>query len=337
MIWNSSPENIRRAADAIRRGGLVAMPTETVYGLAANALDEMAVASIFVAKGRPSDNPLIVHIADVADLERYACPNDWAYALARRFWPGPLTMILPKKDVVPAIVTAGLDSVAIRLPSHPIAQALIRESGCPIAAPSANLSGKPSGTTAQHVADDFKDNITGVLDGGHCSCGVESTVVSLLGERPILLRPGFITAEQLREVLPTLTIARAVEEELKKDEAILSPGLAHRHYAPKADAVGVIGSARAAAEYIESQEETGPIAVMCFDGEEPCFRGDYVFSYGKRGCPEEQAERLFDVLRALDTKEVEKIYVIAEHDTSGVGLAVYNRLLRSCGFHMIQV
>ncbi len=340
MIWKNTESDLQAAAEAIKRGELVAIPTETVYGLGANALDETAVSSIFRAKGRPGDNPLIVHIANIEDLEKYAIPNSWAYQLAAAFWPGPLTIILPKKEIIPNVVSAGLDSVALRFPSHPIAQKLIEYSGCPIAAPSANLSGKPSGTTAEHVLHDFGSSIAGVVDGGHCACGLESTVVSLLGDRPVLLRPGFVSPEQIRQILPTLTVAKAVEEELKEDEKILSPGLAHKHYAPSAEAIGLVGSAMAAADYIRTiaKELTCPvpIAVMCFEGEENFFDADVVLSYGHRGNPEEQGEKLFDVLRILDEKQVDRIYINAEH-SDGVGLAVYNRLLRSCGFQMIRV
>ncbi len=336
MIWNDSETDLRVAAEQLRLGKLVAIPTETVYGLGANALDKDAVASIFQAKGRPADNPLIVHIADITEIERYAEPNEWAYLLAERFWPGPLTMILPKKPIIPDIVSAGLDSVALRYPAHPIAQKLIRYSGCPIAAPSANVSGKPSGTTAQHVLHDFKDRIAGVVDGGPCSFGLESTVVSLLGNRPVLLRPGFVTPEQIRQVIPSLTVARAVEEELPKNEAILSPGLAHKHYAPSAETIGLIGDAESVAAYIQSQAPKQPYAVMCFDEEECYFHGDVVLSYGHRGNPQEQGENLFQILRKLDEKQVARIYINAEY-SDGVGLAVYNRLLRSCGFQMIRV
>lgn len=336
MIWSNTEEDLLCAAQFIQKGELVAIPTETVYGLGANALNADAVASIFQAKGRPADNPLIVHIADVKDIEKYAYPNEWAYLLAERFWPGPLTMILPKKDVIPSIVSAGLESVALRFPSHPVAQKLIRYSGCPIAAPSANISGRPSGTTARHVLNDFGDRISGVIDGGPCACGLESTVVSLLGDHPILLRPGFITPEQIREILPTLTIARAVEEELQENEAVLSPGLAHKHYAPDAETLGLIGSAENTANYIKNEAFSHPYAVMCFDGEESYYDADVIMTYGHRGCPGEQGERLFEVLRSLDKADVKRIYIIAEH-SAGVGLAVYNRLLRSCGFQMIRV
>ena len=336
MIWNDSEEHLQQAAERLKCGKLVAIPTETVYGLGANALDENAVAEIFRAKGRPADNPLIVHIADISEIERYAYPNSWAYALAERFWPGPLTMILPKKEIIPSIVSAGLDSVALRFPAHPVAQKLIRYCGCPIAAPSANISGKPSGTTAEHVFRDFKDRIAGVVDGGKCECGLESTVVSLLGDHPVLLRPGFVTPQQLREVLPTLTVAKAVEEELSKEEKVLSPGLAHKHYAPSAETVGLMGAAQNAAEYIRANSKGIQVAVMCFSGEEDCFEGLQVYSYGSRGNFEEQGELLFDVLRKLDDLCVDRIYINAERG-DGVGLAVYNRLLRSCGFQMIRV
>lgn len=336
MIWSNAEEDLREAAEQIRKGNLVAIPTETVYGLAANALDEGAVASIFKAKGRPSDNPLIVHIANIEDLERYAVPNPWAYLLAEHFWPGPLTVILPKKKIIPNIVSGGLDSVAIRFPSHPIAQDLIRYSGCPLAAPSANLSGKPSGTSATHVLQDFGDSIAGVVDGGVSSCGLESTVVSLLGDHPILLRPGFITPEQIQQVIPSLTVANAVTEELDDTEKILSPGLAYRHYAPSAKTVGLLGAAKNAAQYIREQSPTSPYAVMCFDGEESFFKADFIVTYGHRGDSEAQGRRLFDALRRLDKEHVSQIYVNAEC-ADGVGLAVFNRLLRSCGFQMIRV
>ncbi len=336
MIWKNIEEDIQEAARRIQSGELVAIPTETVYGLGANALDESAVQNIFKAKGRPADNPLIVHIANLQDMEIYAYPNQWAYQLAERFWPGPLTIILPKKDIIPAIVSAGLDSVALRFPAHPIAQKIIQYSGCPIAAPSANVSGKPSGTTAEHVLHDFGDKIAGVIDGGASYCGLESTVVSLLGDHPILLRPGFVTPEQLKEVIPTLTVAKAVEEELNKDEKILSPGLAHKHYAPEVETIGIVGSAKNMAEYLQKNPPQGKYAVMCFDGDEHYFNADVIMTYGHRSSPEEQGERLFDVLRSLDELSVDRIYINVEPG-DGVSLAVYNRLLRSCGFQMIRV
>ncbi len=336
MIWKNNETDLQEAARRIRSGELVAMPTETVYGLGANALDSDAVRAIFAAKGRPADNPLIVHIARVEDMELYAQTSESAYRLTERFWPGPLTIILPKKEIIPSVVSAGLDSVALRFPAHPVAQKLIRYSDCPIAAPSANVSGKPSGTTAEHVLHDFGDSIAGVIDGGASACGLESTVVSLLNEVPVLLRPGFVTPEQLREILPSLTIAKAVEEELSNEERILSPGLAHKHYAPGAETLGLIGDARRVAEYIKEHSEGRSYAVMCFEGEESWFEANVIMTYGHRSNPKEQGEKLFDVLRSLDKLNVERIYINAERG-DGIGLAVYNRLLRSCGFQMIQV
>ena len=225
MIYKATEENIAKAGKILKNGGVVAIPTETVYGLAANALDKKAVAKIFAAKGRPADNPLIVHITDAKDIEKYAYPNEKAAALAKKFWPGPLTMILPKKDCIPDIVSAGLDTVAIRCPSHPVARAIINAAGVPLAAPSANISGKPSATTAKHVLKDFGENIDAVIDGGTCDCGVESTVVTVATEPPVLLRPGFVTPEQLREILPDLKIAEAVTKELPAGAKALSPGI----------------------------------------------------------------------------------------------------------------
>ena len=236
MIYRATEENIAKAGEILKNGGVVAIPTETVYGLAANALDEKAVARIFAAKGRPSDNPLIVHITDARDIEKYAYPNEKAYALAERFWPGPLTVILPKKDCIPNAVSAGLDTVAIRCPSHPVARAVIKAAGVPLAAPSANISGKPSATTAEHVLKDFGESIDAIIDGGTCDCGVESTVITVAAEPPVLLRPGFVTPEQLRKLLPDLKIAEAVTKELPADAKALSPGMKHKHYAPKAEA-----------------------------------------------------------------------------------------------------
>ena len=242
MIYKATEENIAKAGKILKNGGVVAIPTETVYGLAANALDKKAVAKIFAAKGRPADNPLIVHITDAKDIEKYAYPNEKAAALAKKFWPGPLTMILPKKECIPNIVSAGLDTVAIRCPSHPVARAIINAAEVPLAAPSANISGKPSATTAKHVLKDFGENIDAVIDGGTCDCGVESTVVTVATEPPVLLRPGFVTPEQLREILPDLKIAEAVTKELPAGAKVLSPGMKHKHYAPKAEAYAVLGS-----------------------------------------------------------------------------------------------
>ena len=202
MIYKATEENIAKAGKILKNGGVVAIPTETVYGLAANALDKKAVAKIFAAKGRPADNPLIVHITDAKDIKKYAYPNEKAAALAKKFWPGPLTMILPKKDCIPDIVSAGLDTVAIRCPSHPVARAIINAAGVPLAAPSANISGHPSPTTGQHVIDDLNGKVDMILVGPDCKTGIESTIIDLSGDFPTIVRPGTITKDQLQEVIP---------------------------------------------------------------------------------------------------------------------------------------
>ena len=202
MIYKATEENIAKAGKILKNGGVVAIPTETVYGLAAHALDKKAVAKIFAAKGRPADNPLIVHITDAKDIEKYAYPNEKAAALAKKFWPGPLTMILPKKECIPNIVSAGLDTVAIRCPSHPVARAIINAAEVPLAAPSANISGHPSPTTGQHVIDDLNGKVDMILVGPDCKTGIESTIIDLSGDFPTIVRPGTITKDQLQEVIP---------------------------------------------------------------------------------------------------------------------------------------
>lgn len=337
MFFGSDRETILKAAKTIAEGGLVAFPTETVYGLGANALNPTASANIFKAKGRPADNPLIVHIADLADLEKYAYPTPVAYQLAKAFWPGPLTMILPKKEIIPDIVSAGLPTVAIRFPSNPIAQELIRLSGCPIAAPSANLSGSPSPTKAEHVRNDYEgtDRIDGIIDGGSCACGLESTVITLTTTPPVLLRPGFITPDDLREFIPDLVIADAVKNKIPEGTKVQSPGLLHRHYAPKAETEGVKGSSRRAAAYINaSMLGTDRCGVMCFDGEEDLYLSKAeVLSYGKESDPAQRAAEMFDALRILDKKNLKKIF-IRIHDGDGLDLAIFNRLIRACEFNI---
>lgn len=335
MIFAANKENIKKAGKLLAEGGVVAIPTETVYGLAANALDSNAVKKIFEAKGRPADNPLIIHITKAEDMEKYAYPNEKAYALAKRFWPGPLTIILPKKDIIPSIVSAGLDTVAIRCPSHPIARQIIDEAGVPLAAPSANLSGKPSPTKAEHVFDDFGDKIDGIIDGGSCDCGLESTVVTVATNPPVLLRPGFITPAKLREILPNLEIAEAVLNELPADAKVLSPGLKHKHYAPKAKTTCVTGSTENAVKFINSRvSDNKKTAIICFDGEEKELSpSSIIHSYGKINEEEKQASKIFDLLRLTDKEDVDEVY-IRTNLTDEVGLAVYNRLLRACGFNI---
>ena len=325
MIYKATEENIAKAGKILKNGGVVAIPTETVYGLAANALDKKAVAKIFAAKGRPADNPLIVHITDAKDIEKYAYPNEKAAALAKKFWPGPLTMILPKKDCIPDIVSAGLDTVAIRCPSHPVARAIINAAGVPLAAPSANISGKPSATTAKHVLKDFGENIDAVIDGGTCDCGVESTVVTVATEPPVLLRPGFVTPEQLRKVLPDLKIAEAVTKELPAGAKALSPGMKHKHYAPKAEMIIFQGEPEniklAMAEEKMKRNFFGQrVEIIVFDNEHP----------------ETAAHEFFARLRECDKKNVDVILAAALRE-DGIGFAVMNRMFKSAGYNIREV
>ena len=315
-------------------GGVVAMPTETVYGLAANALDGKAVAKIFKAKGRPQDNPLIVHITEVESLKKVASNiPEKAYALAEKYWPGPLTMILPKANVIPDEVSAGLDTVGIRMPSHPVARAFIKACGVPLAAPSANISGRPSPTTAEYVAADMDGKIDGIIDGGACKVGVESTIVTLVG-KPRLLRPGGITHEQLEAVLGEVDIDKAVYSQLEKGAKAISPGMKYKHYAPKAHVIVLKGSLKDYAEYVNSHADSGT-AALCYEGEEKYLKVPAV-TYGREDDSKTQAYRLFDALRELDVIGAKTAF--ARYPSSkGVGLAVYNRLMRAAAFEVIDL
>lgn len=328
-------EDLQVAAALLRDGQLVAIPTETVYGLAADALNGKAVGSIFVAKGRPSDNPLIVHIADIhtlSSLVRIVPPC--AEALASAFWPGPLTMIFKKASHIPNEVTAGLDTVAVRMPSHPVARRLISLSGCALAAPSANRSGIPSPTEAHRVAEDMDGRIAAIVDGGPCEVGVESTVIDVSGETVRVLRPGAVTVEMLQAVVGTVEVDGAVLRPLHEDETAASPGMKYKHYAPKARVILVQGSADAYRQYVNTQKAHG-VAAVCFDGETDGIQVP-VYTYGARTDATAQANRLFELLRRLDEDGVTVAYTACPQ-TDGVGLAVYNRLLRAAGFEVITL
>lgn len=337
LLTPKTDENaVKTAAELIRAGEVVGMPTETVYGLAANALNGEAVKKIFLAKGRPQDNPLIVHIADfdqIYDLCSAVPPQ--AKLLADALWPGPLTMIVPKGDCIPDEVSCGLDTVGIRLPSHPMARALIRESGVPLAAPSANTSGRPSTTTAAHVMHDMDGKIAAVLDGGACGVGVESTVITLALERPRLLRPGGITLEQLRSVLGEVDVDRALYEKIGDDVKVSAPGMKYRHYAPKAPVTVVRGNPQDTAKYIAAHigDSTG---VLCFDEYKNMFPNCIVECFGSRDDLGAQAREVFDRLRAFDDTEVTQIWAQCPSD-EGLGLAVANRIKKAAGFSIIEV
>ena len=328
-VIDSWEEAIADAGLTIRRGGLVAFPTETVYGLGADALDEAAVARIFRAKGRPANDPLIVHIADFQQLSQVAEDAPLGVdELAQRFWPGPLTLVLKKKERVPANLTAGLDSVAVRMPSHPVALALIREAGTPIAAPSANLFSRPSPTSAQHVIDDLDGLVDVVLDGGDTPIGVESTILSLIDDGPRVLRPGGISLEALRAIVPDLRFAPS---HLPEDApAAPAPGSLLRHYSPKARVL-LFEGANDAEVYAAMRAEIARhqrVGLLASDGEAAAF-ADLNLCVERLGAnSDEAARRLFGALRSLDQQEVDVILARAPKK-AGLGLAVWDRLLRA--------
>ncbi|MBR4940671.1 MAG: threonylcarbamoyl-AMP synthase, partial [Clostridia bacterium] len=302
---------------------------------AASAYDSAAVANIFVAKGRPQDNPLIVHIAELSTLEELCAEiPEKALEVARRFWPGPLTMVFKKKPIVPSCVTAGMETVAVRFTAHPIAQELIRRSGLPIAAPSANVSGYPSPTSAAHVMRDLSGKIDACIDGGSCACGVESTVLSMVNE-PRLLRPGSVTLEQLREILPDIVVDKALRGEVKDDEKVSAPGMKYRHYAPSAPVVAVCGEPEKSAEFI--LREIGETELcICYSEFAARFEGRMKIPFGSYSDKEGLARGIFAALRDADKLAPSKIYVQCPDD-SGVGLAVANRIKKAAGFNIVDV
>lgn len=328
-------ESLARAAALLRAGQVVAFPTETVYGLGADALNEQAVRAIFAAKERPADNPLIVHVAERAQLDGLCQVTDSARRLMDAFWPGPLTVLLKKTSKVPDVTTAGLPSVAVRCPSHPVAQALLRACMLPIAAPSANRSGRPSPTTAAHVWEDMRGRIPLILDGGPCQVGVESTVVDLTGDVPCVLRPGAITAEDIASVTGQCSVAPSVMRPLKEGEQAPSPGMRHRHYAPKAKMTVYIGSDEQVASAICARYDAADNAcILAHENALPLYGGRRVFSLGK--APEEGAHLLFQRLREMD--ETGCTLILAQGwEAEGKALAVMNRMARAAAFDIVRV
>ena len=331
----NAPGTAQAAATIIKNGGLVAIPTETVYGLGANGLDEQAVAKIFEAKGRPQDNPLILHISGPEQIELFChhIPQK-AYDLAEAFWPGPLTIVLPAKECVPKRTTGGLSTVAVRCPDHAAAREIIRLAGVPIAAPSANISGKPSTTTAAHVLHDHDGKIDMIVDGGACRVGVESTIVDLTEERPRLLRPGGIGPEELMAVLGDLVVDKAVTDEVAKDEVVKAPGMKYRHYAPQEPVVIVAGSREKAARYIRSHFEPGD-RVLCFEEELPLYDGCAPLSDGQEADVNTLSAGLFAALRELDDPTIHQVYARCPVG-GGVAYAVQNRLKKAAAFHIVD-
>lgn len=323
------------AGAILRNGGLVAIPTETVYGLAADAYNGDAVARIFAAKGRPMDNPLIVHISKLSQLEELVAYVPSAlYDLADAFWPGPLTIILPKSERIPDEVSAGLDTVAVRMPSHPVARAVIDAAGTPLAAPSANTSGKPSPTTAEHVRDDLDGRIDAIVDGGPCEVGVESTVLTLCGRVPRILRPGRVTPDDLSEVLGEVEVDDAVLGQLKEGQVAASPGMKYKHYSPNAEVYIVRGPIDRFADFVNAQDPDSTLALV-FTGEEDAVHCR-TLPFGEKDDELAHAVYLFDDLRRADDLGVKNVYVRCP-SYDGVGLAVMNRLLRAAEFRFIDV
>ena len=335
ILTAQDAQAVTKAADYLTAGQLVALPTETVYGLGANGLDPQAVAKIFAAKGRPQDNPLILHVADALDMEKFchSIPKS-AYDLAAAFWPGPLTMVLPAKDVVPKCTTAGLPTVAVRCPDCEITRQIIRMAGVPVAAPSANISGKPSTTTADHVYHDHAGKIPLIIDGGACRVGVESTIVDLTEDRPRLLRPGGITPEQLLQVLGDLVVDKAVTAQIDKDEVVKAPGMKYKHYAPQCQVLIIAGSSKAAAAYIHRHFAPGD-RVLCFAEELPLYEGCDPLPYGSERDVATLSAGLFAALRELDKPGIGTVFARCPTG-GGIAYAVQNRLKKAAGFQIID-
>lgn len=340
LLLTPTEENLALAARALREGQLVGMPTETVYGLGADALNVEAVHAIFAAKGRPADNPLIVHVPSIEAAEPLCHIDERSRRVMEHFCPGPLTLLLPKKPVIPQVVNAGLPSVAIRIPSHPVARRLLELSGVPVAAPSANTSGKPSPTTAQHVFDDLHGKLHSIIDGGSCQVGLESTVVDMTREVPTVLRPGGITPDMLLSVLDEVAVADSVLRPLQKGEKALSPGMLYKHYAPKGTLTLVKGDAEKVQQlirrlYAEAEAHSHTVQILAFEEHLPAYEGRNVKCIGSLREPETIARQLFAVLRQADAEGIDILYSEVL-PPEGVGLAVMNRLSRAAGFRTLD-
>ena len=343
---NLKSSDFTEAAEFLRNGKLVAFPTETVYGLGGNAYDSTAAERIYAAKGRPSDNPLIVHISSLPEIFPLVSDlPDTARLLAEKFWPGPLTMILNKSDRIPKETTGGLDTVAIRMPSHPIANMLIKESGLPIAAPSANASGRPSTTKAEHVIEDLSGKIDMIIDGGSSDIGLESTIVDLTVIPALILRPGYITLEMLREVIPDIEYDKAVLKRVKDDNIVAkAPGMKYRHYAPKGELTIFEGSSEAVADAVSKAAyeklslgfKVGILASDELRGTYPAHMNLFIRDIGSRDNEESLAAGLFDALRSFDTDGADFIYAEAFKE-GGLGQAIMNRLMKAAGYNIIRV
>ncbi|MBR6781980.1 MAG: threonylcarbamoyl-AMP synthase [Clostridia bacterium] len=336
----SSRAEIKQAAAVLRAGGLVVFPTETVYGLGGNGLSATSSKKIYAAKGRPSNNPLIIHVDTPHEAEKYAFAGDLYRRLAAAFMPGPLTVVLPKRDCIPYATTGGLDTVAVRCPDHPVAHALLSECDFPVAAPSANLSGKPSPTTARHVITDLSGRVDVIIDGGESDIGLESTIIKIdrdeAGEYLTLLRPGAITVDALTCVCERVIIAPAVLEQLGEGERPLSPGMMYRHYAPTTPLVLLDGDPAHVLAYLQKEQEARSCAILCYLEEIPHLKDVHLFPVGGREDLSTQAHSLFSLLREADKAGADVMYAHLP-DTNGLGLALYNRMIRAAAHTILKV
>lgn len=331
---NPSADDLSTAAEILKRGGTVVFPTETVYGLGGDATHSESTEKIYAAKGRPSDNPLIIHISDPDEVEPYAVTSKLWHRLAKHFMPGPLTVILPKKDTIPSTVTGGLDSVAVRCPAHPVALKLLELTGLPVAAPSANISGKPSPTCAEHVIEDLDGRVDCIIDGGECTFGVESTIVKITGEDSlILLRPGAVTYDALCCVCSDVTVSHTVTHMLKENEHPLCPGTKYRHYAPDKPLTLVGGSNEARIAYFAEKQKEGAV-IICYDEQAEELDPNSVITIGKKDDLETQGHRIFAALRECDLREGNCVFANLP-STDGFGLALYNRLIRAAAHTVV--
>ncbi len=334
---NKNKADIENAASIIKKGGLVVMPTETVYGLGGDATSPNSSKKIYAAKGRPSDNPLIIHIAEPRDAEKYAYTNDLYYRLADAFMPGPLTVILKKKDIIPYDTTGGLETVAIRCPSHPVAHELIRSCGLPIAAPSANISGRPSATNAEYVKEDFDGRVDMIIDSGDCEIGLESTIVLVKGDNSLtLLRPGAITYDALCCICEDVDISHTIEGCLNDNEHPISPGMKYKHYAPASPLILLDGKSEDVLEFLRSEQKHKKCAVICYDEDIEHLENRLLLPIGSENDQEKHAKLIFSMLRKCDKLSPEVIYAhLPKKD--GLGLALYNRMIRAAAHTVIKV
>lgn len=337
---NAQSGDIKKAASVIRSGGLVVIPTETVYGLGGDGTNPLSSKKIYEAKGRPSDNPLIIHIASPEDAEKYAHTCKLYYDLAKAFMPGPLTVILPKKDVIPKETTGGLDTVAVRCPSHPVARAIINESGVPIAAPSANISGRPSATSVEYVIEDFDGKVDMIIDGGDCEIGLESTIVMIKNDQDadslLLLRPGAITYDALCCVCDNVEISKTLEGTLSENEHPLSPGMKYKHYAPASPLILLDGSDEDILNFLRNEQKSKKCAIICYDEEISSLDEELLLPIGARNDIKSHGKNLFSRLRQCDRLSPQVIYAHLP-DKSGLGLALYNRMIRAAAHTVLKI